>query len=166
MLSFSRKYDNWMIHPRCAIGEKSRKTFINISGNDGMSSSILEMGEKHIKSAPKSIYIGKQKVEVITIDSIFKKYYKKRDKVLLKIDVQGFEDQVIEGAKLSLNDISAIKLELSLANLYEGDKIYKYYLDKIESLGFVIWDLQPGFRDKSTGRLLQFDAIFVREEYY
>ena len=111
-----------------------------------MSSSLLEMGKQHLKSAPKSMYIGKQKVEVITIDSIFKKYYKKRDKVLLKIDVQGFEDQVLEGAKLSLDDIYAIKLELSLANLYEGDKIYKYYLDKIESLGFVIWDLQPGFR--------------------
>jgi len=33
----------------------------------------------------------------------------------------------------------------------------------LESLGFVIWDLQPGFRDKLSGRLLQFDAILVKK---
>ena len=123
-----------------------------------MSSSILRMGKTHIKSAPKSVYVGKEKVNLITIDSIFNKYYTKNQKYF-KIDVQGFEDQVLEGAKSSLKNIYAIKLELSLVNLYEGDKIYKYYLNKIESLGFVLWDLQPGFRDKSSGRLLQFDAI-------
>ena len=128
-----------------------------------MSSSILKMGDRHIKSAPKSVYVGKEEVNLITIDSIFKKYFDKNQKVLLKIDVQGFEDQVLEGAKESLKNIDAIKLELSLTNLYEGDKIYKYYLDKIESMGFLLWDLQPGFRDKSSGRLLQFDAILVKK---
>ena len=51
---------------------------------------------------------------------------------------------------------------MSLVNLYEGDKLFNYYFSKLNSLGFEIWDIEPGHRTKSSGRLLQFDAIFVK----
>jgi hypothetical protein len=28
----------------------------------------------------------------------------------------------------------------------------------------LLWDLVPGFRDRHTGQLLQFEAIFVRPD--
>ncbi len=90
LLSFSSKYDNWIIHPRCAIGEKYRKTFINISGNDGMSSSLLEMGKQHLKSAPKSIYILENKklkllLSIQFLKNIIKKEIRYFSKLMFKV---------------------------------------------------------------------------------
>jgi hypothetical protein len=36
-------------------------------------------------------------------------------------------------------------------------------LARINSLGFELWWLQPGFTDPETGRALQLDAIFFRQ---
>ena len=82
---------------------------------------------------------------------------------MLKIDVQGYEDQVLMGAKNNIDKIKLIKLELSLVNLYEGDKLFNYYFSKLEALGFKIWDLEPGHRNPYNGKLLQFDGIFVKD---
>ena len=163
IIKSSQHDDFWIIHPRTAIGDKSGKTTINVAGNDGQSSSILKMGLTHIESAPNSSYIGQEEVDLITIDSIFDEYVKKNDNVMLKIDVQGYEDQVLMGAKNNIDKIKLIKLELSLVNLYEGDKLFNYYFSKLEALGFKIWDLEPGHRNPYNGKLLQFDGIFVKD---
>ena len=159
----SSHHDNfWIIHSRTAIGDKTGKTKINVASNNGQSSSILKMGLTHKESAPNSTYIGEEEVDLITIDLIFDEYVKKNDNVMLKIDVQGYEDQVLMGAKNSIDKIKLIKLELSLVNLYEGDKLYDYYFSKLEAMGFEIWDFEPGHRNPYSGKLLQFDAIFVK----
>jgi FkbM family methyltransferase len=153
---------SWSVHSRVALGSEIGTTTINIAGNNAVSSSILEMGSAHKESSPESIYVGKENVPIVTIDSIFEKYVKDNDVVFLKIDVQGYEDFVLIGAKSSIKNIAAIKLELSLISLYEGDKLYDFYFSKLETLGFDIYDLEPGHRHPN-GRLLQFDAIHVKK---
>ena len=159
----SRFDKNWMTHPRAAVGDRTGLIKINVAGNNALSSSILNMGDAHKDSSPNSVYVDKEDVDLITLDSVFKQYVGYKDKVLLKMDVQGYEDQVIMGASESFDRITAIKLELSLVSLYEGDKLYSFYFDKLESLGFTLWDLEAGHRHWNSGRLLQFDAVFVRE---
>ena len=155
--------DFWIVHPRVAIGNKIGQTKINVAANNGESSSILEMGSIHKESAPHSVYVDEETVDLITIDSIFDNYAKKDDNIMLKIDVQGYEDQVLVGAKDNINKIKLIKLELSLVNLYEGDKLFNFYFSKLQDLGYKIWDLEPGHRKSYSGRLFQFDALFVRD---
>ena len=164
LLKTSLSDKNWVVHPRAALGDKIEPTIINVAGNKALSSSILEMGETHKESAPDSLYTSKENVHLITVDSIFEKYVENKDIVFLKIDVQGFEEQVLNGAKISLNKIAAIKLELSLSSLYEGDKLYDFYISKFQKLGFKIWDLEPGHRHPATYILLQFDGIFVKKQ--
>lgn len=161
----SKKYSNWHVHERVAIGSENKIVKINVAGNSAQSSSILKMSESHLDSAPNSGYVGKESVSEIKLDSIFKNYYKKGDEVLIKIDVQGYEDQVLKGAIESLKDIRAIKLECSLLSLYEGDKIYKYYFDFLENQGFTLFDIETGHFHPKSGRLLQFDAFFVKENF-
>tara|TARA_Y100000741_G_C18200315_1_gene537331 strand:+ start:252 stop:983 length:732 start_codon:yes stop_codon:yes gene_type:complete len=152
----------WIIHQRVAIGNENKKVKINVAGNNGESSSVLQMGQTHKESAPHSLYIGEEDVDQITIDTIFEKYVEKNDKTMLKIDVQGYEDHVLEGVKNNINKIQLIKLEMSLVSLYQGDKLFSFYISKLETLGFKIWDIEPGHRKLSNGRLLQFDAVFVK----
>lgn len=162
LLKTSSSDGSWIVHPRAALGSEIGSIKINVSGNNALSSSILEMKSTHIESSPNSIYISKENADLITLDSVFDKYVENNDVVFLKMDVQGYEDQVLIGAKSSIKKIAGIKLELSLASLYEDDKLYNFYFSKLEALGFEIFDLNPEHRHPTTGRLLQFDAIFIK----
>ena len=73
ILKNSKNDPLWTIHKRCALGSSISEMEINISQNS-QSSSILSMKNLHLSSAPESIYIGKTKTDVITLDSIFNSY--------------------------------------------------------------------------------------------
>ena len=80
----------------------------------------------------------------------------------LKIDVQGYEKFVLEGAPNLLKRVIGVQLELSLVPLYEGDTPYLRMLEFLESAGLHLTLIEPGFRDKNTGEDLQFDGVFFR----
>jgi len=159
----SKNYSNWLVYERVAIGSRHDTIIINVSGNSALSYSILDMKYTHIESAHSSKYVSKEDVKLITLDSVFGDLVTARDEVLVKIDVQGYEDQVLIGAINSIKKVRAVKLECSLVSLYEGDKTYEFYFDWLKKLGFVLFDLEPVFAHPTTGRLLQFDATFIRE---
>lgn len=156
----SKRNNRWFVHDKCAIGNVKGDTLINISKNS-VSSSILPILNAHVESAQDSVYVDSESVDVNTFDSIFPSYFQVNDKSLLKIDTQGFESQVIDGAINSLNKTTLIQCELSLVPLYENQNLYKEMIEKIESLGFTLWSIRSGFTNRGNGRTLQVDAIFV-----
>jgi len=142
-----------------ALGAEKTKHCINISANSH-SSSILDILETHTRAEASASYIGKQEIEINTLDSVFNDIYKKEKEILLKIDTQGFELNVLKGAKNSLQYINTIQLEMSLRPLYDGQPIYHQLMDFLHSNGYTLIDIEPGFADLKTGTLLQFDGIF------
>jgi len=86
------------------FGNDDGKSEINIAGNS-FSSSIFEMLPAHLQAAPKSAYIGKEEISVRKIDSIIVNYYRPEQRLFLKIDTQGYEKNVLEGATSSLDKI-------------------------------------------------------------
>jgi FkbM family methyltransferase len=156
----SRNDVHWIVHERCAVGSTIGSTEINISKNS-YSSSLLPMLAAHSNAAPDSIYISKETTKIITIDSVYNRYCKNNERVFLKIDTQGFEKHVLDGAKDSLGYIKGVQLELSIIPLYESQELYEYFFQFFKDHAFVLWSLIPGFTHPSTGRMLQFDAVFV-----
>jgi hypothetical protein len=116
----------------------------------------------HIKGAPDSVYIDSEEIYINKLDNIWKTFLKNEDNIFIKIDVQGYELKVLKGAINILSKIKGMKIELSLVPLYEGQLLFPEMLDYITNLGFELWDISPGFRDKQSGKLLQFDGIFFR----
>lgn len=157
---FAKSDPNWQVC-NCAIGDTDGKIEINISANS-QSSSILDMMPNHLKSAPESVYEGKEIVNIHKMDTIIKKYTTELDKTFFKFDVQGFERNVIKGAENSIKSIKGLQLELSLVELYKGETLITEMLNIINNLGFTIHSLEPGFYDKNTGQLLQVDGVFYR----
>ena len=92
---------NWDVF-HIALGDSEGKREINVSRNS-VSSSLLDMMPAHYEAAPESGYIGKEMAEVKTLDSIFGDLCEPTDKVYLKIDVQGSESMVLQGAEKSLH---------------------------------------------------------------
>jgi hypothetical protein len=52
---------------------------------------------------------------------------------------------------------------MSLVPLYEGQRLWKDILHRLEAEGFVLWQIIPGFSDPESGRSLQFDGVFYRD---
>jgi len=142
-----------------AIGEVNENRIINIAGNS-RSSSFLPMLPLHIKYSPHTKYIDKEKVTMKTLDSIIDKYMRCDEKLFLKIDTQGYEKEVINGALKSLEKISGIQMELSLVSLYEGEGLFSEMINLMENLGYLLVSLEPGY-SIPTGQLFQVDAIFA-----
>ena len=153
----------WTVHERCAIGAEIGEAEINVSKNS-VSSSMLPMLAAHSDAAPESVYLTKDLTKVLTLDSVIGQYRRGQERVFLKIDTQGFERQVLEGAQECLKFVAGVQLELSVVPLYESQNLYRYFLDYLAERGFVLWSLTPGFTDPETGQMLQFDAIFIRTQ--
>jgi FkbM family methyltransferase len=144
-----------------ALGNTDEESFINIAGNCN-SSSLLDMLPDHVNSAPQSSYIGKEKIIVRKLDSVMNDYRSKGDNILLKIDTQGFEKQVLDGAEQSLPVIRGIQLEMSLLPLYSGSILYLEMIELLKNKGYKLYSLENGFSNPETGQLLQVDGIFFR----
>jgi FkbM family methyltransferase len=153
---------NWIIAPKMAVGDRDGTITLNLAGNS-VSSSILPMLPSHANAAPESRYIGSESVDLRTLDSISKQFATDLEKTFLKLDVQGFEYNVLQGGKTFLGRVSGIQMELSLVPLYDGELLFHPMLHVLEDHGFELWSLVPGFADPKTSRLLQVDAIFFRK---
>lgn len=151
----------WDIYPRCALGDRNGEVEINIAGNS-QSSSILPMLESHRSAAPESVYQGKELVPIKTLDAVAGQYLKNARAPFLKIDTQGFEWQVLDGARATLPHVRGVLLELTLVPLYEGQHLWLELMGRLEAEGFVFWALEPVFSDPLDGRTLQVDGIFYR----
>lgn len=151
----------WDVYPRCALGDHDGEVEINIAGNS-QSSSILPMLESHRSAAPESAYQGKEIVPIKKLDAVAEQYLKNANAVFLKIDTQGFEWQVLDGARDTLPQVKGILVELSLVPLYEGQHLWKEMIDRLEAAGFTLWAFKPVFSDQVSGRTLQVDGLFYR----
>ena len=158
----SIKDNNWLVN-NYALGDENVTSLINVSGNS-VSSSILNMLPSHLNSAPESKYVDKEKIQIKKLDSIFDSFCGVGNKVMMKIDVQGFEKNVLDGADESLNNIEIIQLEMSIVPLYENETTFIDMINYLDDKSFKLFSLENGYFDPHTGKLLQVDGIFEKSK--
>ncbi|MGA2221948.1 MAG: FkbM family methyltransferase [Verrucomicrobiia bacterium] len=73
-----------------ALGATDTTSEINIAGISE-SSSFFDMLPAHLHAAPTSKYVGKERVTARRLDSLFSEICSANDRILLKIDTQGYE---------------------------------------------------------------------------
>lgn len=101
---------------------------------------------------------GLEEIQVVRLDSFLQKHEKVH---LLKLDVQGFELNALEGCGDQLQRVKYILLEVSNHHGYKEAALY-YELDAyLRSKGFQIADLFPGI--KSDRFLKEWDCIYLNE---
>lgn len=154
---------NWEVYDQLAIGDQDGEIEIHISGNS-VSSSVLPMLESHSSAAVGSAYIDSERVPIARLDSVAKQYMTSESNLFIKIDTQGFEWQVLDGAHETLQQARGVLCELSLIPLYDGQRLWRDIVDRLDVEGFMLWALQKGFTDPRTGQSLQMDGIFLRRD--
>ena len=145
---------------RLAVGDREGTATLNVAGNSE-SSSFLPMLNAHVAAFPESRYVSTEEVPVTTVHRIVDELSPQAG-LFLKIDTQGYERTVIEGAGPALERIRGVQLEMSIMPLYEGEMILPEAVSFMAQKGFVLMSLEPGASDQKTGQLLQVDGLFFR----
>jgi FkbM family methyltransferase len=143
-----------------AIGERSGSSTIHVSRNS-YSSSLLTMNQTHLAAAPDSTVVEDVDVALETLTALLPALGLNPERTLLKIDAQGYEGQVLDGAGNLPSEVAAIQLEMSFVPLYEGQVLFDDLRARLERTGLTLYSLEPGISD-ARGRLLQSDGLFVR----
>jgi FkbM family methyltransferase len=158
----SEKYPNWFVMDPVALGAENATGELNISLNS-VSSSLLPVSKQSIDVSPGTNFVGSEIVSIIKFDDVFEEYRKSGIKFAIKIDSQGYEMEILKGCKNSIEHVDVLILELSLTEVYVGGADYLKIIELLDSYGFILWDIHPGFKDRRTGQLLQFDGVFTRK---
>lgn len=161
----SRRYPQWIVASRCAIGHTNGEIEINVS-DDTVFSSVLEIREQYVAHNPKSRITRKERIPVYCLDNILKEYaLEKTPRILLKIDTQGYEKQVLEGARETLAKVIGLKIEIPLYPIYH-DNDFTFYdiLDFVKRHGFQPYSFHIEGVDLNTGRVNTIDGLFFKED--
>ena len=119
---------------RLALGATGGEVELHLSANSS-SSSVLEMGEQHLASAPGSGYVGIEMVPLARLDDLRTQLMRPDERAYLKIDVQGLELDVLRGAAETLEQVVVLDVELSLAPLYVGAPTFQEVIDYVRGHG-------------------------------
>lgn len=153
----ARRSGNWDVY-KLALGSSTKEAKIYISGNDGLSSSLLRMNDIHLMNFPESQTIGDEIVSVTTLNDLIPKLGIDPETTLLKIDSQGAEFEILNGAGKYLKDIAFCLFESSLYEFYEGEATLPEVLRLLSSHGHRLIDAFDALRSEE-GELLQMDIL-------
>jgi len=143
-----------------AVGDSNETVEIHRSSY-AQSSSLLPMAELHKQAFPTSAGQTTETVEVKRLDDVLNAFDLKRE-VLMKIDVQGYEDKVIAGAPETVEKTKAIIIEVSFRELYEGQPLFERVFELLNAKGFRYMGNLYQLLNPVDGAPLQADALFVR----
>jgi FkbM family methyltransferase len=145
---------------QCALGAASEKMAMNVNSHRH-SSSLLALGEVHSAAFPFAREEDKVQVEVKTLDSLVGQM-NLEPITLLKVDVQGFEAQVIRGATQSLKAIDFVIIEASFQPMYIGEMTFVDLANLMVAQGFEFVGPLDWLSHPESGDVLQIDALFRR----
>ncbi len=144
-----------------ALGSSEGKISIHVAGNL-VSSSILPMTATHSDAMPPSMYRGTETVPLRRLDDLADEYGLLEQVVAVKLDVQGYEGQVLEGGEKVLLTSALLECEVSFVELYEGQPLATDILRFMADRGFRPVGLRQGFTNPKTDEALQADMLFAR----
>jgi FkbM family methyltransferase len=149
----------WNEHIRFAYTEKGIDfTLVNVAASNtngvmNMETSTVILGQpiSHARLTEKDTGANIRNVPVRTIDSLMQEY-RMPPPYLLKIDVDGVELLIMEGARQTFSDVNVVVVEASIKSCIERARF-------LQSSGFELFDIvDPCYYDN---RLRQVDLVFL-----
>ena len=155
--------NKWEIYPKCALGNFDGNININVS-TYSPSSSILNFSKIHQEAKPEAKMIKKETCPIYKFDTVIKALKLQNVNYCMKIDTQGYEKFIIEGAREYLKNCKILFCEVSLKEVYNNAPLWFEIIDILKSQGFEIASIENGFTEKLNNNLLQADIVFVRND--
>jgi FkbM family methyltransferase len=141
---------------QCALGNENKKIMMNIEyANQGQSSSILKP-KLHLSQYPHIVFDNNQyEVDMFRLDDLAVETHHCN---FMNIDVQGYELEVLKGAKESLSTMDFIITEVNNAEVYENcAKVAD--IDKFLYINCGMVRVETNWEGGTWG-----DALYVKQE--
>lgn len=147
---------------RVALGEQTGEALMHFHTQHSQSSSLLATTEHKETLFPQTRDQSEVPVQVTTLDVVLADALADmQPAILLKLDVQGYEERVLRGATSVLPRVQACVLEIGIDPLYVEQAAFKDVVTFLDRFGFAY----AGNIDQSLGtdgRVMWLDALFVR----
>lgn len=144
-----------------ALSNRPQKIRFYRSRNWEGSSSVLEMEDLHKEVYPASRDIDEIEVECTTLDEACRTQVLERE-ILLKLDVQGAENLVLEGAVELLPQVALVYSEVSFRGLYRGQMLVDRLVELMRGYGFATIGVDDVSQSLVDGTFLQANFYFAR----
>jgi len=102
-----------------------------------------------------------RKVKISKLDSIIGNYIGEDEKLVIKIDVEGYELNVLKGARDSLKKTEIVIVETSIAELYKSEFSLLDLLRFMDENGFQLFDILYLAYYKNWKGLMWADLVFI-----
>ncbi|WGF86483.1 FkbM family methyltransferase [Marinivivus vitaminiproducens] len=152
----------WTVAAAMAFGDAPGEAVIERSAESDMSS-LLPQSALLRAMSPSSVVVERVAVPVARLDDLAPAWLGDGARPFLKLDVQGYEARVLDGAAALLPRLAGVQVELSLLECYEGERLWRESVDWLEAQGFSLCLVLPGYYERKLGRHLQMDGVFVRD---
>ncbi len=144
----------------CALGTSTEENTIYLN-EYSPSSSLLKMGNEHKAHFDFAVKETPVVIKMNRLDDIFSGI-QLEEPILIKMDVQGFENQVIDGGLETLMKCKMLIIEVSFKELYQDQPVFDDIYQKLKSIGLKYSGNYEQLISPKDGEILQADAIFIR----
>jgi FkbM family methyltransferase len=142
-------------HVEAAAAREAGRLMLNVHRDMARTS-------RHWESDYVASGVSAREVEAVTIDAV-RLERRIEGPILLKIDVQGAELDVLEGATETLSDTEYVVLETSLFQFFEGAPLFAEVVSFMAKRDFVAYDVLAIQYRPLDGAVSMLDLAFVKE---
>ena len=146
---------------RLALSAYDGRATINVAAGTNCSSFLKPLRHGPLAA---TATVATEEVETRRLDSIAGEIIRPTDAVLLKLDVQGHESAVLEGASESMRLVQLVECEVPLVPMYEGQATFRQTVEILDDLGFAPVSVEPNYVDTATGHVIDADMILTRRD--
>ena len=159
----NKNYNSWIIYPH-AVWNKKSSIKINFTQEPQCSSFFTpNYSFTNLFPNPKRFSI----IDTLSIDAVKLDSLKILNIDFIKLDIQGAELKVMEGASESLNECLGLKVEVEFLHLYQNQPLYGEIVDFltnkdfefIDFINIVRWERKE---NKDFGQCVFGDSLFLR----
>ncbi len=154
--------ERWVVHP-VALGREAKQADINVAEGTVLSSFLTPNAYAFETFGSGSKITATESVRINTLDEVFEGLLDGVEvpRVYLKLDTQGWDLEVLQGANRCLPRICALQTEISAQPLYEGMPTMSESLAYLDAIGFEVSAMFAIIHDQKL-RAVEFDCVAVR----
>ena len=163
VLEARTRTDKSWIAFQLALGRESGTQKINVMESGDFSSFLTPNHAQVGEFTRDNVVKYTELTQVKTLDSMLGELLPRvaLEHTYLKLDTQGYDLDVIGGAREAIKRLPMLQTEVSIRPIYEGMPSFRESYDTLTSMGFDITGLFPVTRDRQ-GRVVEFDCVMLR----
>lgn len=150
--------DRWTAR-QCAVGDTAGVVTLNVTRSTVLSS-IMQQAPAIEGYGSGADIVATENVELVTVDAICASENSRR--IFLKIDTQGYEQAVIGGIDVCVEQLCGIQLELPVLDLYDHNWPLPEAIAAMRTKGFELSQVFPvNYRVDDPISVTEIDCVFA-----